>query len=224
MSPLPAGGEATTTATGTGSGPQRASARERLLAAADELFYAEGIQAVGVDRIVRHAGVAKASLYNLFGSKEQLEAAYLASRHEATTARLTETVSRFDDPRQKILAVFDSQAARIMHADFRGGAFAAASTEAPAGGLVERAADRFRAWMRDFFTDLAEQAGAHDPESLGRQLLLLCDGASVAARMDHRDPAIPQCARDAVGILLAAALPARDQNQRWSNVPAFDCG
>lgn len=109
----------------------------------------------------------------------------------------------------------------ITHPDFRGGAFAAASTEAPAGGLVERAADKFRAWMRDFFTDLAEQAGARDPTSLGPQLLLLCDGAGVAARMDHRDPAIPQCARDAVGILLDAALPATDQNQRWSNVPAL---
>jgi AcrR family transcriptional regulator len=213
-----------TTATGPGSGPQRASARQRLLAAADELFYAEGIRTVGVDRIVRHAGVAKGSLYNLFGSKEQLEAAYLASRHEATTARLTETVSRFDDPRQKILAVFDSQAAQIMHPDFRGGALAAASTEAPAGGLVERAADKFRAWMRDFFTDLAEQAGARDPTSLGRQLLILCDGAGVAARMDHRDPAIPQCARDAVGALLDAALPGTERNRQRSNGQACDFG
>ena len=58
--------------------PQRASARERLLAAANELFYAEGVQTVGIDRIIERAGVAKASLYNLFGSKEELEAAYLA--------------------------------------------------------------------------------------------------------------------------------------------------
>ena len=58
------------------------SARERLLAAANELFYAEGVQTVGIDRIIERAGVAKASLYNLFGSKEELVAAYfgLATR------------------------------------------------------------------------------------------------------------------------------------------------
>src|ERR1700728_1008211 len=95
-----------------------AAARARLLAAANELFYAEGVQTVGIDRVIARAEVAKASLYNLFGSKEQLEAAYLASRHEATTTRLTETVSKFDDPRQKILAVFDSQAAQFTQPDF----------------------------------------------------------------------------------------------------------
>ena len=64
------------------------SARERLLAAASELFYAEGVQTVGIDRVIEHAGVAKASLYNTFGSKENLVQAYLVSRHEATLERL----------------------------------------------------------------------------------------------------------------------------------------
>ena len=92
---------------------QRASARERLLDAANELFYAEGVQTVGIDRIIERAGVAKASLYNLFGSKEELVAAYLASRHDRTTDRLTRAVDQVDDPRQKILAVFDSQATAV---------------------------------------------------------------------------------------------------------------
>jgi AcrR family transcriptional regulator len=88
----------------------RSSARERLLAAANELFYAEGVQTVGIDRIIERAGVAKASLYNLFGSKEGLVAAYLASRHDLTTSRLTEAIEGVDDPRQKIMAVFHAQA------------------------------------------------------------------------------------------------------------------
>jgi AcrR family transcriptional regulator len=186
--------------------PPRSSARERLLAAANELFYAEGVQTVGIDRIIERAGVAKASLYNLFGSKEQLEAAYLASRHEATTTRLTETIGKFDNPRQKILAIFDIQAEQFKQPDFKGCAFVAASAEAPAGGLVERAADEFRAWIRAMFTDLAEQAGATEPESLGRQLHLIYDGAGLAARMDHRDPAIARSARDAAETLLEAAM------------------
>ena len=122
----------------------RASARERLLAAANELFYTEGVQTVGIDRIIERAGVAKASLYNLFGSKEELEAAYLASRHEDTTRRLSEAISKINDPRLKILAIFDSQAKLFKDPDFRGCAFIAASTEAPPGGLVERAADEFQ--------------------------------------------------------------------------------
>jgi AcrR family transcriptional regulator len=184
----------------------RASARERLLAAANELFYAEGVQTVGIDRIIERAGVAKASLYNLFGSKEELVAAYLASRHDATTGRLTAAIEQFDEPRQKILAVFDAQAQQYAQGDFHGCAFIAASTEAPQGGLVELAADQFRAWIRAMFTDLAEQAGARDPLTLGRQLHLIYDGAGLAGRMDHHDPAIAPSAREAVEALLDAAL------------------
>jgi AcrR family transcriptional regulator len=183
----------------------RASARERLLDAANELFYTEGVQTVGVDRIIERAGVAKASLYNLFGSKEGLVAAYLASRHDRTTSRLTRAIDRFDDPRQKILAVFDAQAQQYEQPDFNGCAFVAASTEAPQGGLVEHAADQYRAWIRAMFTDLAEQTGVLDPVTLGHQLHLLYDGAGVAGRMDHHDPEIAPSARDAVQTLLDAA-------------------
>jgi AcrR family transcriptional regulator len=185
----------------------RASARERLLAAANDLFYAEGVQTVGIDRIIERAGVAKASLYNLFGSKEELVAAYLASRHDRTTSRLTEAIASVDDPRQKILTVFDTQAQQYQQPDFNGCAFIAASTEAPSRGLVEHAADQFRAWIRAMFTELAEQAGAPDPVNLGRQLHLVYDGAGLAARMDHHDPAVAPTARHAVQALLDAALP-----------------
>jgi AcrR family transcriptional regulator len=192
----------------TASAPtqHRSSARERLLGAANELFYAEGVQTVGIDRIIERAGVAKASLYNLFGSKEELVAAYLASRHDRTTSRLTEAIESVDDPRQKILAVFDAQAQLYQQPDFNGCAFTAASTEAPSGGLVEHAVDQFRACIRAMFTDLAKQADAPDPVSLGRQLHLIYDGAGLAGRMDHQDPGIAPCARQAVQALLDAAL------------------
>jgi AcrR family transcriptional regulator len=192
----------------TASAPteHRSSARERLLGAANELFYAEGIQTVGIDRIIERAGVAKASLYNLFGSKEELVAAYLASRHDTTTGRLTEAIESVDDPRQKIMAVFDAQAQQYQHPDFNGCAFVAAATEAPSRGLVEQAADQFRAWMRAMFTDLADQAGAADSASLGRQLHFVYDGAGLAGRMDHHDPGIAPSAREAVQALLDTAL------------------
>jgi AcrR family transcriptional regulator len=182
------------------------SARERLLAAANELFYAEGVQTVGIDRIIDRAGVAKASLYNLFGSKEELVAAYLQARHDATAVRLTAAIEKIDSPRERIMAIFESQAKLFKSPDFHGCAFTSASAEAPSGGRVELAADEFRSWIRELFISLARAAGASNPTTLGRQLHLLYDGAGLAARMDHGDPSISKSTRDAVRTLLDAAI------------------
>ncbi len=186
------------------AGPRR-PARERILAAANELFYAEGVQTVGIDRIIEQAGVAKASLYNCFASKEALVQAYLRSRHERTLRRLTEAAAAAPTPREKILAVFDSQAATFTRPGFNGCAFVAASTEAPAGGLIDTEAAAYRSDVRALFTGLAAQAGAADPADLGRQLHLLYDGTGLSVRMD-RDPGIAVAARSAAETLLDAAL------------------
>jgi AcrR family transcriptional regulator len=180
-------------------------ARDKLLAAANELFYAEGIHTVGVDRIIEHAGVSRASFYNNFESKEQLIHTYLMDRHERTTSRLLMAMEEQEDPRQKILAVFGFQADQFRQPDFNGCAFVAASTEAPAGGTIASDAAEFRGWIRAMFTDLAGQAGAADPESLGRQLNLLYDGAGLSARMDC-DADIADAARTAAEVLLDSAI------------------
>jgi AcrR family transcriptional regulator len=180
------------------------SARERLLAAANELFYAEGVQTVGIDRVIEHAGVAKASLYNTFGSKENLVQAYLESRHTATLEKLRSAVERHSDPGQRLLAVFDAQAEMFAEPAFHGCAFISASAEAPDGGLIEHAADHYRADVRNLLTGLAGEAGASDPAALGRQLQLLFDGDGLAAQMD-RDPDVAASARAAAALLLDAA-------------------
>ncbi|MGA9493369.1 MAG: TetR/AcrR family transcriptional regulator [Mycobacterium sp.] len=180
------------------------SARERLLAAANDLFYAEGVQSVGIDRVIEHAGVAKASLYNTFGSKENLVQAYLESRHEATLERLRGSVARHRDPRQRLLAVFDAQAEMFAEPSFHGCAFITASAEAPDGGLIRLAADQYRAEIRGLLTDLARDAGASEPATLGRQLQLVYDGGGLAAQMD-RDPDVAAAAKAAATQLLDAA-------------------
>lgn len=183
----------------------RTPARERLLAAADELFYAEGVQSVGIDRIIEHAGVAKASLYNLFGSKEALVNAYLESRHRSTLELLNAAVGRHRDPRKRLLAVFDAQGELFTDPGFRGCAIVTATAEAADGSIIDKAADEYRAEMQDLLTDLARAAGAASPARLARQLHLLYDGAAVAARIDH-DPSIARCARVAAEALLDASL------------------
>src|SRR5580700_2241346 len=87
---------------------EKRSARERLLSAADELFYEEGVHTVGIDRVIERAGVAKASLYSTFGSKDELVRAYLEGRQARRQERITEALAtRYDTPQERILGVFD---------------------------------------------------------------------------------------------------------------------
>src|ERR1700694_6331719 len=84
---------------------RRLSARDRLLAAADELFYGEGVHVVGIDRIVERAGVAKASLYDSFGSKEELVRAYLENHFRVRQASIARILAAHTSPRGRILGV-----------------------------------------------------------------------------------------------------------------------
>ncbi len=182
----------------------RGSARERLLDAANELFYAEGIHTVGIDRVIERAGVAKASLYSTFGSKEALVREYLAVRHGIRTERLTRGLERYDTPRDRLLGVFDVLGEVTGEPTFRGCAFINARAESRPGGTVEQLCETSRSWTRALFTDLAREAGAREPEQLAAQLHLLYDGATVAAQMDH-DRGAAATARTAAARLLDAA-------------------
>jgi AcrR family transcriptional regulator len=189
--------------TTTGS-PARQTARERLLNAANELFYREGVHTVGIDRVIERAGVAKASLYNTFGSKDELVGAYLEGRHASTSDRITRALEKYETPRDKLLGVFEAQGELFADPDFRGCAFVSASSESPSE-VVSSAADAYRGWVRGLLTGLARDAGVPDPETLGRKLHLLYDGAGLSARMDH-DPSAAVAARAAAEVLLDAAL------------------
>jgi AcrR family transcriptional regulator len=182
------------------------SPRERLLDAASELFYAEGVQSVGIDRVIERAGVAKASLYSTFGSKEELIRAYLERRHELILGRLHAAIDAAgDDPVERILAVFDAQAELYRQPTFHGCAFVMAAAEAPPGGGIDLAAESYRADIRGVFAELAAQAGARDPQALASQLQMIYDGASLSVRMD-RDPSVAVAQRAAAAALVQAAL------------------
>jgi AcrR family transcriptional regulator len=189
----------------TASPGERRSARERLLAAANELFYEEGVNTVGIDRVIERAGVAKATLYSAFGSKDELIRAYLEQRHRVRRERTLNTLEQFDTPREKIIAVFDALSEHFARADYHGCAFVNASAEARPGSPIETAVDAYRTWLRELLTQLARQAGAANPEQLAWQLHLLYDGASVSARMDHTAQAASP-ARAAAEALVDAAL------------------
>jgi AcrR family transcriptional regulator len=200
----------TQTAQSTQPKAVKSSPRERLLQAASELFYAEGIQSVGIDRVIERAGVAKASLYSTFGSKEQLVGAYLDARHTQVLGRLRTAVDAREDPVERILAVFDAQAQLFRTPNYHGCAFIAATAEAPAGGRIDEAAESYRRDIRALFTELATAAGAPDPMLLASQLQLIYDGGGLAAKMD-RDAAIAAPARAAAAALIAVAVTPRSK-------------
>ena len=196
--------------------PPRLSARDRLLAAADELFYSDGVHVVGVDRIVERAGVTKASLYNTFGSKDELVRAYLENHFRRRQSRIAQILAAHTTPRERLLAVFAEVEGLLAGAAFRGCRFISAAAESGPGDPGEVVAEKYRAWLWSLFTDLAEAVGASDAKQVGRQLFLLYDGAAVAARMDQDRGAAAKAVRAAVIALLDAAVLRKRKRRRAS--------
>jgi|SRR6202045_1636439 len=195
---------------------QPPTARDRLLAAADELFYAEGVHVVGVDRIVERAGVTKASLYNIFGSKDELVRAYLEQHFRERQRRIARILAKYNTPRERLLGVFAEIEGALASPAFQGCRFIRATAEALPGEASEIVAEEYRAWLRSLFTDLAEAVGASDPKQFGTQLFLLYDGAAVAARMDKDRGSAAKAVRSAVVALLDTAIPTRRASRRAS--------
>lgn len=176
---------------GSGEAVRRSQAAERVLEAASELFYREGIRAVGVDTVVERSGVAKMTLYKHFGSKDELVAAYLRRREARWREWLTDAVeSRADSPRERLLAVFDALGEWMAGDEFRGCASINATVElADPGHPARVAAKEYKEWMRSYLKRLAAEAGAGEPEEIAERMLILLDGATVTAVMQtSREP------------------------------------
>lgn len=189
---------------GASGGP---SARERLLAAADELLYEHGVHTVGIDKIIEHAGVAKASLYSNFGSKDELVRAYLEARHQLRRERVLAEIARHADPRERLLALFDVLAETVAKPGFRGCAFANASAESAADSAAADVTRKVRSWLLGVMVEEATALGASDPAGLARQLTLLYDGALAQSRLD-RGPGAADAAKAAAAALVDAARSA----------------
>ncbi|MEU9265014.1 TetR/AcrR family transcriptional regulator [Streptomyces sp. NPDC048251] len=157
-----------------------ATAREQALDAAEKLFYGRGVQSVGMDDLRGASGVSLKRLYQLFPAKEQLVEAYLERRDVRWRGLLAESVTRREDPRERILAVFDWLAEWFGEPDFRGCAWINAYGEL--GATSERVARQVRAHkqaFREYLGGLVADAGL--PDALTGPLFLLAEGAMVTA-------------------------------------------
>jgi AcrR family transcriptional regulator len=182
-------------------------AAARILDTASSLFYERGIRAVGVDAIAEQAGVTKATLYKQFGSKDRLVAEYLRARDRRWHASLQALTERHASSRDRLLAVFDAYAEWLAGDGFRGCAFVNAAVElADSEHPALEVARAHKATLRRHLADLAAEAGSHRPEAVANELLLLLDGAAVAAQLS-RGLAPLDAARDAARRLLDAPEP-----------------
>jgi len=182
--------------------------RENILRAAINLFAKSGFAGARVEKISKAARSTDRMIYYYFGSKEGLVRAYLRARHAATTERMArELEARYKTPKERLLGVFEVQGLSFTDPDFRGCAFLSANAQAPPGSVDEETND-YRAWIHQLFFDLAHQAGAKDPKTLAKQLVVLYDGAGISAWMDH-DPGAETAARTVAAALVDAAIPGR---------------
>jgi AcrR family transcriptional regulator len=188
-------------------------ARERLLEVADQLFYAEGIRAVGIDRILEVSGVGKASLYRHFASKDELVVAVLRRRDEHWRAWLAEAVETLgSDAEYQPLAVFDALAERFARRDFRGCAFINTMVEtADPNSPAYRAAAEHKERLTSYVDRLLREAGHADHEMLAGRLVLLIDGAIVTSLRERTAEAAAQ-AKEIARVVLDA--PAANMSKR----------
>ncbi|MFJ8473464.1 TetR/AcrR family transcriptional regulator [Kitasatospora sp. NPDC094011] len=181
--------------------------RTRILDAAEELFYGQGVQAVGMDAVRAASGLTLRRVYQHFPSKNELVEAYLLRRDARWRASLAVHVARAGGtPRDQLLSVFDWLGRWFAEPGFRGCAFVNSFGELGATSpAVAAAARHHKEEFAGFLAGLVEAVGA--PPATALQLALLAEGAITVAAV-HGDPSAAADARAAAGVLLDAAAPA----------------
>lgn len=162
-------------------------ARERLLAAAARLFYADGIAATGVDSIIAAAGVAKQSLYNNFASKDALVLAYLTARHEEWLELYRARLAAARAPVERVLATFDAyldHASAAYERGFRGCGLLNAAAELPAGSPARAAVRDHKEQVESLLAAELTALGHTRPGEVAEHLSFLLEGAMSRAGLE----------------------------------------
>ncbi|GAA3485210.1 TetR/AcrR family transcriptional regulator [Streptomyces yanii] len=195
------------TETSSSGGRRGRGARERILAAATELFTAQGINATGMEQLTSVAGVSKRTLYTHFDSKDALVHAYLQELEDG----LLPSIEAGPDPRRQLLAVFDHRP-QDTAGPVRGCPFLNASVEVPdPAHPVHRLAAAYKREFSRRLATLARRAGARDPEALGEQLALIFDGAVARGTALNSDR--PGASARSVALLLIDSAVGGDERK-----------
>lgn len=183
-----------------------ASARAAVVAAADRLFYAQGVQAVGMDAVRTEAGVSLKRIYSLFPSKDDLVVAVLRQRTRRWDDGIAQAAAGAATPRERLLAVFDFLDAWFREDGFRGCAFINSFGELGATSPGVAAAVReHKESFQQYARDVVREAGL--PDDVALQVVLLAEGAQTTAAITQ-DLDVARQARRAAEAILDAAVPA----------------
>jgi AcrR family transcriptional regulator len=188
---------------------------DRILATATGLFYREGVRAVGIQRVIDEAGIAKASLYAHYRSKDDLVAACISRRSEIARAAIERRLADAGpDARARLLAMFDGQVETVESEEFRGCPLLNASSEiAAADHPAKQVIAAQREWLRGLIASLVGEARLASADRLTGALIVLFDGSSATSLLDG-DPTAARHARWAAERLLDAHAPARRPTRR----------
>ena len=149
-------------------------AKDRILEAATELFYKRGVNATGIDLIISEAGIAKATLYNNFESKEVLVAKYLERLRLNFEENLQQAVSKQG---RSLTIPFDLLETTVVQGEFFGCPFTNALTELPESTLVQEEVRKYRGVVLNYFSEFATK-------EIVQQLMLVYDGAFTSCKLD----------------------------------------
>lgn len=185
-----------------------ASKREELVQKALESFYRGGFHAIGMDRLAKETGVSKTAIYKHFRSKDDLILATLRLRDEQFRNWLIRRIEALaDNPRDRLLAIFDALGEWFAEPGFKSCMFIKASSEfQQRGEPIHTMSAEHKHLLARYFAELAGAAGARDPEALARKLLVIKEGAIVLAHL--HDPKV--VARDAKALAQIAVDAATE--------------
>lgn len=198
---------------------KRSEARERLLATASELFYAEGINSVGVDRIVSESHVTLATFYRHFPSKQDLVVAYLQGIHDSIAERTTALTDRAQGA-ELVRALADEVSFQLGQPGFRGCAFINAASEfEDAKGPVRRVVADHRRWYYELVRRAFAEAGHQRPGNAARHFVMVRDGAMTAGYLDGATIARRTLKRGIEAAVGGVPLAAADEDDETSTPP-----
>ena len=189
----------------------RPGPRQRLLASATNLFTTQGIRVIGIDRILRDADVAKASLYSLFGSKDNLVVAYLQELDQKWREDWHALADEREKPEDRIIAFFDLCIQQEPENNFRGSHFQNAASEYPrpetdSEQRIRDAAMEYRRWCRDTMAELLTERFGYASQTLADQLMVFMDGGLNGAKMSRNTVPLETARGLAKQLLLTAPM------------------
>ncbi|RWZ52434.1 TetR/AcrR family transcriptional regulator [Labedella phragmitis] len=170
-------------------GAVKVSMREQLIEAATELFYAEGLRAVSVEKVIERAGTTKVTFYRHFKSKDDLVVAHLDRRAQLEREGISAAIEHADgDADRAFQLISEALGTMACEPGFRGCPFINAAAEYPdPESAVRQTVDEHRAWCKSAFAEIVAPLQLEDPAAVADDLMLIRDGAMVAGYLDDRD-------------------------------------